>query len=152
MKHHSHLKHVHTDDERVLSRSSRCCSSPVTIPFVRIHMCTCWQDPEQSPARVRSVRLISPVVACSTLLRRQVKPHGPSNPLAHLSREIQKFRPHFFSVSCVRAASGVNVQTMLSMLTDSILSDVCLVVEGVDIFAHKAVLGEWLSVHISTRL
>lgn len=28
------------------------------------------------------------------------------------------------------------------MLTDPALSDVCLVVEGVDVAAHKAVLGE----------
>lgn len=31
---------------------------------------------------------------------------------------------------------------MLSMLTDSALSDVCLVVEGIDVPSHKAVLGE----------
>lgn len=31
---------------------------------------------------------------------------------------------------------------MLSMLTDPSLSDVCLVVEGKDVPAHKAVLGE----------
>lgn len=31
---------------------------------------------------------------------------------------------------------------MLSMLTDSALSDVCLVVEGIEVPSHKAVLGE----------
>lgn len=31
---------------------------------------------------------------------------------------------------------------MLSMLADPALSDVCLVTEGVDVPAHKAVLGE----------
>lgn len=31
---------------------------------------------------------------------------------------------------------------MLSMLTDPSLADVCLVVEGEDVPAHKAVLGE----------
>lgn len=31
---------------------------------------------------------------------------------------------------------------MLSMLKDSALSDVCLVVEGIDVPSHKAVLGE----------
>lgn len=33
---------------------------------------------------------------------------------------------------------------MLSMLTDPSLSDVCLVVEGMDVPCHKAVLGECL--------
>ncbi|CAM9246458.1 unnamed protein product [Ectocarpus fasciculatus] len=34
-------------------------------------------------------------------------------------------------------------QTMLSMLTDPALSDVCLVVEGIDVPCHKAVLAAW---------
>ncbi|CAM9635930.1 unnamed protein product [Pylaiella littoralis] len=33
--------------------------------------------------------------------------------------------------------------TMLSMLTDSALSDVCLVVEGIEVPSHKAVLAAW---------
>lgn len=37
------------------------------------------------------------------------------------------------------------LQTMLSMLKDSALSDVCLVVEGIDVPSHKAVLGEHTS-------
>lgn len=36
----------------------------------------------------------------------------------------------------------VNAQIMLSMLDDTALSDVCLVVEGVEVAAHKAILGE----------
>ena len=42
----------------------------------------------------------------------------------------------FFLPACLA------LQTMLSMLTDPVLSDVCLVVEGVDVPCHKAVLGE----------
>ncbi|CAM9142484.1 unnamed protein product [Ectocarpus sp. 12 AP-2014] len=34
-------------------------------------------------------------------------------------------------------------KTMLSMLTDPALSDVCLVVEGIDVPCHKAVLAAW---------
>lgn len=39
------------------------------------------------------------------------------------------------------------LQTMLSMLTDPALSDVCLVVEGIDVPCHKAVLGESVCLH-----
>lgn len=31
---------------------------------------------------------------------------------------------------------------MTTMLADPVLSDVCLVVEGIDVPAHKAILGE----------
>lgn len=41
---------------------------------------------------------------------------------------------------------------MLSMLTDPSLSDVYLVVEGVDVPAHKTVLGEGVPDYLSTAL
>lgn len=40
---------------------------------------------------------------------------------------------------------------MLSMLTDPALSDVCLVVEGIDVPCHKAVLGESVCRSVSIK-
>lgn len=51
------------------------------------------------------------------------------------SRAWECFPPFALLADCC-------AQAMLSMLTDPALSDVCLVVEGVDVAAHKAVLGE----------
>lgn len=46
------------------------------------------------------------------------------------------------AVSRLLSIVALIVQTMLTMLADPSLSDVSLVVEGIDVPAHKAVLGE----------
>lgn len=62
-------------------------------------------------------------------------PNNLGTPEQRAERKVM-LTSFFFLPACLA------LQTMLSMLTDPVLSDVCLVVEGVDVPCHKAVLGE----------